>query len=210
VGALTGIIGGFVKMIKGKLREVGNRSKIWENEIGKQVKQKREGDGHAMEQATTGANSQRTPSSLSPHLSPAVNLLRDANAGQSVLHKMCNCSWWEWTKGSTLVFWQWPAGDQQRAARDRMDPYLQSKPPSFQQRVKRPKQEAFKLLPPKFQAILARGYVVSNQDATEITELEDFIMSYIDYFRVDEVNDIRVLYNGASCGLNDTVWAPNF
>ncbi len=91
-----------------------------------------------------------------------------------------------------------------------MDPYLQSKPPSFQQRVKRPKQEAFKLLPPKFQAILARGYVVSNQDATEITELEDFIMSYIDYFRVDEVNDIRVLYNGASCGLNDTVWAPNF
>jgi hypothetical protein len=79
-----------------------------------------------------------------------------------------------------------------------------------QQRVKRPKQEAFKLLLPNFQAILARGYVVSNQDATELTELEDFIMSFIDYFGVPKADDVQVVYNGASCGLNDTVWAPNF
>jgi hypothetical protein len=80
----------------------------------------------------------------------------------------------------------------------------------FEQQVKRPKQEAFELLLPRFQAILTRGYVVSNQDATEITDLEDFIMSYIDYFGVDKADNIRVLYNGASCGLNNTVWAPNF
>jgi hypothetical protein len=91
-----------------------------------------------------------------------------------------------------------------------MDPYLQSEPPSFQQRSKHPKQEAFELLLPKFQAILTRGYVVSNQDATELTDSEDFIMSYINYFRVPKANDIRVVYNGASCGLNDYVWAPNF
>jgi hypothetical protein len=99
---------------------------------------------------TMRANSQGALSSLAPHLSPAVNLLRDANAGQSVLYKMCNCSWWDWTKGSTLLFWRWPAGEQRRAARDGMDPSLQSKPPSFQQRVKRPKQEALELLLPKF------------------------------------------------------------
>jgi hypothetical protein len=91
-----------------------------------------------------------------------------------------------------------------------MEAYLQTEPPSFQQRVKRPKQEAFDLLLPKFQSILARGYVVSNQSATEITELEDFIMRYIDYFGVPKADDIRVVYNGAKCGLNETAWAPNF
>jgi hypothetical protein len=35
-------------------------------------------------------------------------------------------------------------------------------------------------------------------------------MSYIDYFVAEKADDIRVVYNGASCGLNDTVWAPNF
>jgi hypothetical protein len=91
-----------------------------------------------------------------------------------------------------------------------MDPYLQSEPPAFKQRVKKPKQEAFDLLLPKFQAILSRGYVVSKQDSNELSALEDFIMSYIDYFGVPKADDIRVVYNGASCGLNETVWAPNF
>jgi hypothetical protein len=91
-----------------------------------------------------------------------------------------------------------------------MEAYLQTEPPSSQQRVKRPKQEAFDLLLPKFQSILSRGYVVCNQSATETAELEDFIMNYIDYFGVPKADDIRVVYNGAKCGLNETVWAPNF
>jgi hypothetical protein len=41
-------------------------------------------------------------------------------------------------------------------------------------------------------------------------ELEEFIMSYIDYSGIPKADDIRVVYNGASCGLNETVWAPNF
>jgi hypothetical protein len=56
-----------------------------------------------------------------------------------------------------LAFWRWPEGEQRQAARDGMDPYLQLEPPVLKQRVKRPKQEAFDLLLPKFQAILARG-----------------------------------------------------
>jgi hypothetical protein len=68
-----------------------------------------------------------------------------------------------------------------------MEAYLKSEPPSSKQRVKRPKQEAFDLLLPKFQSILERGYVVSNQGATEIAELEEFIMLYIDYFGVPKV-----------------------
>jgi hypothetical protein len=66
------------------------------------------------------------------------------------------------------------------------------------------------LLLPKFQSILEQGYVVSNQSAIKIAELEEFIISYIDYFGVPKADDIHVVYNnGASCGLNETVWAPN-
>jgi hypothetical protein len=91
-----------------------------------------------------------------------------------------------------------------------MEAYLKSELPSFKQRAKRPKQEAFDLLLPKFQSILEQGCVVSNQSATEIAELEEFIISYIDYFGVPKEDGIRVVYNGASCGLNEAVWAPHF
>jgi hypothetical protein len=41
--------------------------------------------------------------------SPATELLRDANAaGSSVLHKICNSSWWDWSQGSTLFFGDGP------------------------------------------------------------------------------------------------------
>jgi hypothetical protein len=97
--------------------------------------------------------------------SPAIELLRDSTTGISVLSKICNSSWWDWSRGSTLAFWRWPKGEQRRASRDGMDPYIQSEPPAFKLRLKRPKQEAFDLLLPKIQAISARGYVVSNQDS---------------------------------------------
>jgi hypothetical protein len=33
----------------------------------------------------------------------------------------------------------------------------------------------------------------------------------MDFFEVNEgLTDIRMVYNGTSCGLNDTLWAPNF
>jgi hypothetical protein len=54
--------------------------------------------------------------------SPATELLQDATAGMSVLSKICNASWWDWSRGSTLVFWRWPEGEQRRASRDGMDP----------------------------------------------------------------------------------------
>jgi hypothetical protein len=55
------------------------------------------------------------------------------------------------------------------------------------------------LLLPKFQSILEQGYVVSNQSAIKIAELEEFIISYIDYFGVPKAVDIHLVYNnGAS------------
>jgi hypothetical protein len=32
----------------------------------------------------------------------------------------------------------------------------------------------------------------------------------VDFFEVDKDSDIRLFYNGTSCGLNNALWAPNF
>jgi hypothetical protein len=36
------------------------------------------------------------------------------------------------------------------------------------------------------------------------------VESTIDYFDVEKGSDIRVVYNGTSCGLNDALFAPSF
>jgi hypothetical protein len=136
---------------------------------GESKEKEKEGKGKRRGPKARGAKSipilpsRRTLSVPSPN-SPATELLREANAGSSVHHKICNSTWWDWFQGSTLIFLRWPTGEQQRAARNGMEAYLQSQPPSFKQRVKRPKKEAFDLLLPKFQSILERGYIVSYRD----------------------------------------------
>ena len=119
-------------------------------------------------------------------------MLRDAVTGMSVLSKMCNSSWWNWSLGSTLAFWRWPEGEQRRAFWDGMYPYCQSEPPAFKPRFKQPKPEVSDLLLPKFQAIIARGYEVSKQDSTEqLPSSGDFIASNINFFEVPKDKDIR-------------------
>jgi hypothetical protein len=39
---------------------------------------------------------------------------------------------------------------------------------------------------------------------------KDFIWSLMDFFDVDKDSNIRLVYNGTSCGLNKALWAPNF
>jgi len=55
----------------------------------------------------------------------------------------------------------------------------------------------------KLQKILDRGYVV-------VPETLGFVRSLMDFFAVAKGSDIRLVYNGTSCGLNDALWAPNF
>jgi hypothetical protein len=51
--------------------------------------------------------------------------------------------------------------------------------------------------------ILDQGSVVAPVE-------RDFIRSLMDCFVVQKDSNIRLVYNGTSCGLNDALWAPNF
>jgi hypothetical protein len=56
----------------------------------------------------------------------------------------------------------------------------------------------------KLKTIFDRGYVV-------LPSSTHFIQSLVDFFKVDKgTADISMVYNGTSCGLNDTLWAPHF
>jgi hypothetical protein len=55
----------------------------------------------------------------------------------------------------------------------------------------------------KLKKILNRGYVVAPRT-------RDSIRSLMNFFAVKKDSDIRLVYNGTSCGLNEALWAPNF
>eukprot|EP00978_Attheya_sp_CCMP212_P041074 scaffold230999_cov61-Attheya_sp.AAC.2 len=108
-------------------------------------------------------------------------------------------------KGSTLIFWRWPSGSQRLAARDGMVPYIQDRwLPVFLRETKAPKPAVFELILPKLQKLVDRGYVkYSPEDPHSVKSL-------IDYFHVPKADNIRLILNGTSCGLNAAVWTPNF
>jgi hypothetical protein len=59
------------------------------------------------------------------------------------------------------------------------------------------------LIVEKLQKILDRKYVVAPSTV-------DFIRSLMDFFAVDKDSDIRLVYIGTSCRLNDALWTRNF
>ena len=131
-----------------------------------------------------------------------VHLLNDGQAGQSVLYHSMNSTWWEWSCGSTLVFWRWSSSDQLADCRDGMPMYVQGNLSSLQYRraQARPKVDKYELVQSKLMQVRTRRYICPGQ-----------VTSLTDYFDVPKgINDVRMVYNGTSCGLNDLLWAPSF
>jgi hypothetical protein len=145
----------------------------------------------------------RTADSMEDMCFEDLELLKDSDVGEDILLKAVGSDWWNWASGSTLIFWRWPKGFQRKCARDGMPAWIQGSLPNFKARAKQPKQEDAVLLTPKFLKILQRRYVIVPRTSHEIKSL-------VDYFYVPKASDIRPVYNGASCGLNVSLWAPNF
>lgn len=131
-----------------------------------------------------------------------ISFQSDINAGREVLSSYCNSSFFGWDKGSTLIFWRWPTPFQE-IARDGIPPYHLDHWPNNHNSPKRIKPEDKPLLFEKFETYLSKGYlkVISSND----------IKSVIDYFYVPKgLTDVRVVFNGTSCGINKAVFASNF
>jgi hypothetical protein len=130
-------------------------------------------------------------------------LLHDVDLGLDVLYTARHSDWFNWSSGSTLIFWHWPKGFQRTCAKNGMPPWVHATLPRHKRPAKKPKAEDAVLLLPKFERILSRGYVTI---ATYPSELK----SLIDYFYVPKDSDIHPVYNGSSCKMNQALWALNF
>ncbi|KAI2508113.1 hypothetical protein MHU86_6286 [Fragilaria crotonensis] len=130
-----------------------------------------------------------------------TELLRDLEKGRAVLSQVLQSTWWEWTFGSALYFWRWNGIEQQRAARDGMRSYVQS-PLPVGRRPKRVKAnpEVRDMVVGKIEGMARRYYLESGH-----------VSNSLDYFAVPKGDaDVRVVFDGSSCGLNKALWSPNF
>ena len=130
-----------------------------------------------------------------------VELGRDLMKGRAILTQVLQSSWWEWSFGSSLYFWRWNGIHQQRAARDGMRSFVHQTLPSGR-KAKRVKMnpEVLAMVANKLEGMTKRSYLE-----------EGHVTSVVDYFPVAKGDaDIRVVFDGSSCGLNSALWAPNF
>ena len=128
--------------------------------------------------------------------------LRDLRIGILGLHTYMRSSFLSWDGGSQLLFWRWNK-TLQEVARSGFQPCILTSLPRSYKRARKPKSAVFEKILSKVVKAIDRGYMT-------ICPKKD-IKNLIDYFGVDKgSSDIRVVFNGTSCGLNDAVWAPNF
>jgi hypothetical protein len=137
------------------------------------------------------------------HHSPTLllELAMDVEKGLRVLGQIIRSTWWEWTHGSSLLFWRWNGAEQVRAARDGMSIHVLGS----LSRVRRGRATRFTpavkiLVASKVQTMVDRTYLEPGR-----------VSSLLNYFAVPKGDsDIRVVYDGTLSGLNKCLWCPNF
>ena len=128
-------------------------------------------------------------------------LLADTKCGFRILKQVAESSWWEWTGGSSLFFWRWNGMEQIRAARDGIPIFVASPLPKHRrQKPSRLDPSQQLLVAGKLDGMVSRGYLETG-----------FVSNAVHFFAVPKGNsDIRVVFDGTSSGLNETLWSPNF
>ena len=119
-----------------------------------------------------------------------------------MIGQVMKSTWWEWTNGSAPLFWRWNGREQMESARDGMHIFVNATLPRSRQGVKPPRfdVETRKLVSSKISIMVSKAYLEPG-----------FVRTSLHYFAVPKGDDdIRVVFDGTSCGLNETLWSPNF
>ena len=136
-----------------------------------------------------------------PNSAKLCNLRNDIEDGIGVLNSYHGSSFFAWDKGSTLIFWRWHHQLQQIAHHGFNAQISGTLPSNFKYSRKPSKQVHAKLFS-KIKKGMERSYLKVTAKSR--------IKNLIDYFAVPKAEDIRMVQNGSSCGLNEATWASNF
>jgi hypothetical protein len=134
------------------------------------------------------------------HLGCHKDVMMSREAAVDCIERSTKATAWEWTQGSRPYFWRWGKAYWQEA-RDGAKVSVQSKLPKFEEKQDIPKDKVKrKLIQDKVGKVRKRGYIKPGH-----------VSSVTSFFAVPKGDDdIRMVYNGTSCGLNDAVFAPWF
>ena len=130
-----------------------------------------------------------------------LELWKDLEVGRDAVGRAANSSWWNWDAGSTLYFWRWPKWTK-KAVRDGVELFIDwTNMPKYWKKQQWPDEDhAIKKLKSKLANVRMKKYVQPG-----------FVKSLTSYFAVPKAEtDVRIVYDGTACGLNDSLWAPNF
>ena len=130
-----------------------------------------------------------------------LELWKDLEVGRDAVGRAANSSWWNWDAGSTLYFWRWPKWTK-KAVRDGVELFIDwTNMPKYWKKQQWPDEDhAIKKLKSKLANVKMKKYVQPG-----------FVKSLTSYFAVPKAEtDVRIVYDGTACGLNDSLWAPNF
>ena len=125
----------------------------------------------------------------------------DIMAARECFEKVFKASTWKWDGGSRPFFWRW--GEFTKEARDGAGTFVQGELPRCTDKQSVPKDARTKaLVQSKVADVRAKGYIGKG---------EDKVVSVTSFFDVPKgTDDIRMVYNATSSGLNGAVWAPWF
>jgi hypothetical protein len=116
------------------------------------------------------------------------------------LHRVSQSTFWEWSEGSTLLFWRWPSAHID-AALEGYPSWVVGDLPNYRvpQRPER-SPETRSMVQAKLKTVRHRWYVSPGQ-----------LGSLTSYFSVPKGNsDIRLVYDASESGLNKCLWSPSF
>lgn len=134
-------------------------------------------------------------------------------SGAAALAFAAEATWWDWPKGSAPFFWNWPPA-YQRLMSEGLPPRFTGEPPRCckpQRLNKDPKVHDWEKN--KVEKARRKSFIGPSREPI------DSLMSFFSVPKVtvfheetgqEEVLDIRMVYNGSSCGLNAVLWAPWF
>ena len=130
-----------------------------------------------------------------------TELWKDLEIGRDAVGRAANSTWWNWDAGSTLFFWRWPTWTK-KSVRDGVELFVDwANLPNYWKRQQWPDEEnSIKKLRSKISNVRMKKYIQPG-----------FVKSLTSYFAVPKAEtDVRIVYDGTACGLNDSLWAPNF
>jgi hypothetical protein len=122
-------------------------------------------------------------------------------AGLDAIRRAANASWFDWLEGSAPLFWNW-SERYQREVRDGQPHFLIGSfgPPFLQPQASHRDPVKQKLMRAKVVKVRKLGYIKAGR-----------VASGTSFFCVDKgPTDIRMVYNGTSCGLNNVLYSPHF